>query len=87
MILSASKISAKEILVNEHKPFTPQYDGVFISEKRYKDYVFKSRRYEALKSDYIKLTAECEKCEPSSPYVPFLLGIIGGIITIKTIER
>ncbi len=75
----------KEIPLNEHTTYVTTFDGVFMDEYTYKDYVFKAVRYENLSTDYDKLVMDFDEFkeaakEPCSflelPSTWFMVGVI-----------
>ena len=74
-----------EIPLNEHTQYWTLFDGVYMDEATYKDYVFKAVRYERLEKDHKNLLVDFEDFkeeakEPCSffemPSTWFLVGVI-----------
>lgn len=55
----------KEIPLSEHRAFTPSYDGVFMDEVTYKDYVFKAISYDKLEDSHRTLMLDYENYKES----------------------
>jgi hypothetical protein len=86
--------NANEKMVSEGEKFLATYDGVFLTEAIYRDYVIKAEKFERLQNNYDELQFEYDKFQESNdrgcvidvcggPYW-FIGGLIIGVsLTIK----
>ena len=84
MILPVSGM-AEEIPLSEHQKYTTRFDGVFMDESTYKDYVFKAISYERLSKDHDALVLDFEQYKDEAtdacnvfqlPSTWFILGVV-----------